>query len=169
MMAWFALLFALLIDGLTLLFALVEGKNDGLLLARKNKDIIGKSEEALEEMLMTHLSILVKEAGETGRFEAIAKTLEDFLSNFKLLESEEAPYAMWAPLSQLEMYHAFVALLCQFNLATLHQEEGEALLYLKTKSVIWMNQKIANLRDAEHEQASKEIMMKKLKANQYYI
>ena len=161
-MAWFALVFALLIDGLTLLFSLMEGKERSALFAKRNKDIIGKSDVLMEEMLLAHLMAL---EGSVSKKDAVATAnanLRKFLTCFQIVPEEMAEgYAMWASLEDLGGYHSFVAVLCQFNLAKLIAgrdipfaeevtlEQQKKYVFLKTKFIIWMHAKLVALTKQE--------------------
>ena len=161
-MAWFALVFALLIDGLTLLFSLMEGKERSALFAKRNKDIIGKSDVLMEEMLLAHLMAL---EGSVSKKDAVAtanSNLRKFLTCFQIVPEEMAEgYAMWASLEDLGGYHSFVAVLCQFNLAKLIAgrdipfaeevtlEQQKKYVFLKTKFIIWMHAKLVALTKQE--------------------
>ncbi|MEG0319323.1 MAG: hypothetical protein RR448_07335 [Niameybacter sp.] len=157
-MAWFCLAFAVLIDGLTLLFALMQGREKTPLFAKCNKDIVGKSKEAIEELLIATLMAGDTKSKEGERLQNMLVQLEQFVGKFELIpEGLESGYSMWCDLSKLEKYNGFVAILCQFNLASiLTQEEmykhkglenltEEQYVLIKTKFVIWANQKMSDL------------------------
>lgn len=157
-MAWFCLAFAVLVDGLTLLFALMEGREKTALFAKNNKDIVGRSKEAIEELLLATLMSKDEQVGDSSRLEITLMHLEALLKQLELLpEGIESGYSMWCPLKSLENYKAFLAILCQFNLASILTEKEivkggyvlgeteEKYVLIKTKFVIWANQKIADL------------------------
>lgn len=157
-MAWFCVAFAVLIDGLTLLFALMQGREKTPLFAKKNKDIVGKSKEAIEELLIATIMAGDTQSKEDKRLSNTLLALENFLKHFEIMpEGIESGYSMWCPLQKLDKYSAFVAVLCQFNLASIlsgeemhltghsNQVEDEKYLLIKTKFVIWANQKMSDL------------------------
>ncbi|MEG2776792.1 MAG: hypothetical protein RR915_06290 [Cellulosilyticaceae bacterium] len=157
-MSWFCLAFAVLIDGLTLLFALMQGKEKTALFAKNNREIVGRSKEAIEELLLATIMDNQVRGKEGDRVENTLLQLEKFLKHFKLMpEGMESGYSMWCPLGDLEEYNAFLAIICQFNLASilsredllLLKEEGEVMeekyVLIRTKFIIWAKQKIADL------------------------
>lgn len=157
-MAWFCLAFAVLIDGLTLLFALMQGREKTPLFAKSNKDIVGKSKEAIEELLIATLMAGDTESKEGERLQNMLIQLKYFLGQFELIpEGIESGYSMWCPLSKLDKYSGFVAILCQFNLGSILTREEmykhrglenlteEQYVLIKTKFVIWANQKMSDL------------------------
>lgn len=157
-MAWFCLAFAVLIDGLTLLFSMMEGREKTPLFAKKNKDIVGKSKEAIEELLIATIMAGDTQSKEDARLRNMLMQLENFLKHFELIpEGIESGYSMWCPLSKLDQYSAFVAVLCQFNLASIlsgeeihisghmPSEQDTQYILIKTKFVIWANQKMSDL------------------------
>lgn len=157
-MAWFCLAFAMLVDGLTIIFALTNKKKNKTLFAKSNREILGKSEEAMEDMII--LALMAGEKKYQGK-ELIVKTsqrLVSFISGFSLLsEGIVDGYSMWCPINNLSKYQMLIATLCQFNLAAIVKEgeiytnksKGETnevdLLLIKTKFAIWANDKIATL------------------------
>lgn len=157
-MSWFCLGFAMLIDGLTVIFALTNGKKNKTLFAKNNKDILGRSEEAMEDVII--LSLMAGERPYVGK-ELVVKTcerLKGFINGFTLLnEGVIDGYSMWCPIKSLSKYQMLIATLCQFNLAQIVKEgelytnksKGETniedLLLIKTKFAIWANNKIATL------------------------
>lgn len=161
-MAWFCLGFAVLIDGLTLMFALMEGREKTPLLAKKNKELIGGSKDAMEELLMSHLLAQTTGIGRKEKILVAQQVLAQFLGTFKIVsETMESGYAMWAPLEALDKHQGLIAVLCQMNLATILkgedieiQEKEEVIahkkyVFLKTKCVIWANQKLESLGDSQ--------------------
>ena len=156
-MAWFCLAFAVLIDGLTLMFAVMEGKEKTLLLAKKNKDITGNSKDSIEALIMGAFI-----SNENGKIQKDSVTdardnLRIFIDNFSLLpEGIQEGYAMWCHMGQLGRWQTLVAILCQLNLARiLDQEEiptklsgqvmGGQYLLIRTKFIVWVNEKIVSL------------------------
>ena len=157
-MSWFCLAFAVLVDGLSLLFALMEGREKTPLFAKHNKDIVGKSKEAIEELLIATLMTGDTRSKEGERIQNMLLQLEHFIKEFELIpEGMESGYSMWCPLNKLSKYNGFIAVLCQFNLARiLTQEEmykhkgmenliEDQYVLVKTKFIIWANQKISDL------------------------
>ncbi|MGL4736554.1 MAG: hypothetical protein ACRCW2_03760 [Cellulosilyticaceae bacterium] len=154
-MAWFCLAFAVLIDGLTLVFAMIEGREKTVLFAKRNKDVVGRSKEAIEELLLTTLMTHHKDS----------EGLTAFLDQFELLpEGLESGYSMWCPLKDLGQYNSFLAVICQFNFGAILsareivRENGvvddtdEKYVLLKTKFVIWLSQKIVQLNLLEEDE-----------------
>lgn len=161
-MAWFALAFAILIDGLTLLFALMEGKEKSALLANRNRDIIGGSKEAMDEVLLSNLVAMGKTVAKRDTITEANRNLKGFLDQFTIIsEAMESGYSMWAPLEKLTENHVFIAVLCQFNLASIltgkeveivekeQLKEDAKYVFLKTKFIIWANKKMVSLTQKE--------------------
>lgn len=158
-MAWFCLGFAVLIDGLTLVFAMIEGREKSVLFAKRNRDVVGKSKEAMENLLLTTLMTHHKDSA----------GLVQFLGKFELLpEGLESGYSMWCPLQELTQYNSFLAVICQFNLGailsareiirenTIVGDTDEKYVLLKTKFVIWLSQQIAELSIIEENEEHEE-------------
>lgn len=157
-MAWFCIAFAVLIDGLTLLFALMQGREKTPLFAKKNRDIVGRSKEAIEELLIATIMAGDTQCKEDERLGHTLLAIESFLKHFEIIpEGIESGYSMWCPLEKLDKYNAFVAVLCQFNLASIlsgqemyltgegNYDTDEKYLLIKTKFIIWANQKMSDL------------------------
>ena len=174
-MAWFCLGFAILIDGLTLLFALMQGKEKNLLFVKNNKQITEHSKARIEVLLLTTIMEHYVDEADENVVEGIRAQLRRFLHPFKLMpEGVENGYSMITSLDKLEEYSVFVAVLCQFNLAVLM--DGEELSWLqgdekavqkkyiliKTKFILWAKQRIADL-------ALKESYLEEVKQIKYPI
>lgn len=153
-MAWFCLLFAMLVDGLTLLFAIMQGLDKTPLFAKSNKEIVGNSKEAMEELLLISLLSGDSKSKDEKRVENTLLRLEKFLKPFKInTATMENGYSMCCELSNVEDYQVFLATLCQFNLAKivsskdllLGDESPTDYVLLKSKFVIWANDKIVAL------------------------
>ena len=157
-MAWFCLVFAMLVDVLSIIFALTNGKKNTILFAKKNRDIVGRSEEHMEEILL--LAIIADGKEYIGQ-ELITKTRErlvEFLSEFTLIQDEIINgYSMSAPVEKFSDYQIFISTLCQFNLAAIvkpgelimNKETSEMntkdYILIKTKFILWANEKITML------------------------
>ena len=180
--AWFCFIFAALIDGLTLLFALISSGNNRVLMAKRNKEISKNNEELTEDLLFS--SLILHRVEDTGKSttQCCLEHLANFLTPFKVTPvGTEEGFALYCPLNKLKDYQIFLSILCQFNLAKLISAEDLDLLqtaprledfeyyireqnssavidevaaanfenhkaayvFLKTKFVIWVNQKLA--------------------------
>lgn len=157
-MSWFCLIFAILIDGLTIIFAIMEGKEKTPLFAKSTKEVVGRSKDSIENLLMLSLLSSDIDSRDEERVEKILLKLKNFVSSFNLLtEALENGYSMYCPLSSLEEYQGFLATLCQFNLATIISSkelffndqtpdiQDENFVLIKTKFMIWANDKIVSL------------------------
>ncbi|MGL5152664.1 MAG: hypothetical protein ACRC7N_19085, partial [Clostridium sp.] len=154
-MAWFCLLFAALVDGLSLIFALTNGKNRTSLFAKRNFDVVGKSEEAMEDVLILSIIEKGKIYSDYELVDVIRVRLERFLNKFSLVtETIGEGYAMWAPIKELKEYEVFIATICQLNFATMikrediysEEESGdETYVLIKNKFIFWINEKINSL------------------------
>lgn len=157
-MSWFCLIFAILIDGLTIIFAIMEGKEKTPLFAKSTKEVVGRSKDSIENLLMLSLLSSDIDSRDEERVEKILLKLKNFVSSFNLLtEALENGYSMYCPLSSLEEYQGFLATLCQFNLATIISSkelffndqtpdiQDENFVLIKSKFMIWANDKIVSL------------------------
>jgi Membrane-bound metallopeptidase len=180
--AWFCLAFAALIDGLTLLFAMIGTRNKRILVARKNSHIVRKNEELTEELLLSSLMLHHVDDANKSTVQSCLEHLTGFLKPFRITPvAMEEGFSLFCPLSKLKEYHIFLSVLCQFNLAKIVSNEDFKLLgltptiedfeysvqgerpdeaineaaattfedgedsyvLLKTKFVIWVNQKLS--------------------------
>lgn len=157
-MSWFCLIFAILIDGLTIIFAIMEGKEKTPLFAKSTKEVVGRSKDSIENLLMLSLLSSDIDSRDEERVEKILLKLKNFVSSFNLLtEALENGYSMYCPLSSLDEYQGFLATLCQFNLATIISSkelffndqtpdiQDENFVLIKSKFMIWANDKIVSL------------------------
>lgn len=182
--AWFCLAFAALIDGLTLLFAMISKGNNRVLSARKNREIVRNDEELTEELLLSSLILHRTEDENKTTIQSCLEHLTGFLTAFEINHfGLEEGFSLYCPLSKLKEYHIFLSVLCQFNLARIiskedfdllesvptfedfeyqsveqsfidaaeevaaasykKEEDKDSYVLLKTKFVIWVNQKLA--------------------------
>lgn len=160
-MAWFCLLFAILIDGLTLVFAIMEGREKTPLFAKSTKEVMGRSKESMESLLMIALLSGDINSKNEERVENTLLKLKKFISQFTLItETMGNGYSMHCPINKLNDYQVFLATLCQFNLATIisskelfinnsfeesNIESSDDYVLLKSKFVVWANDKIVSL------------------------
>ncbi|MGF7057798.1 hypothetical protein [Brassicibacter mesophilus] len=181
-MAWFCFIFAALIDGLTLLFALAQKRSSRTLLAKKNRELVKNNEEQLEELVLS--SLILQPSGEDSKstIQICLEHLAKFLTLFEITSiGMENGYSLYCPLERLKEYQIFLSVLCQFNLAKIISKEdyellevyptidkfkhtlqeqanfdvldevaattcennSEYYLLVKTKFIIWANQKFA--------------------------
>lgn len=188
-MAWICLGFAALIDGLTLLLALMHRNERSVLFAKHTKDLINKNNEFTEELLISSLVLHPIDDTTTNSDERSLEHLARFLMMFSITNvALEEGFSLYAPLEKLKKYHVFLATLCQFNFAkiisqeefrllenspsldeikqlmrdgsmnnfSLKEKEGftnsnydRKIVLLKSKFVIWVNQKFTNILSNE--------------------
>lgn len=188
-MAWICLGFAALIDGLTLLLALMHRNEKSVLFAKHTKDLINKNNEFTEELLLSSLVLHPIEDAAKNNDERSLEHLARFLMMFSITNAAlEEGFSLYAPLDKLKKYHIFLATLCQFNFAkiisqeefrllenspslneikklmrdgsmnnfSLNEEEeftnsnyDRKIVLLKSKFVIWVNQKFSNILSNE--------------------
>lgn len=184
-MAWICLGFAALIDGLTLLLALMHRNEKSVLFAKHTKDLINKNNDFTEELLLSSLVLHPIEDAAKNNDERSLEHLARFLMMFRITNvALEEGFSLYAPLEKLKKYHIFLATLCQFNFAKIISQEEFRLLenspsldeikelmregamnnfslkkeeefndnnydmkvvLLKSKFVIWVNQKFTNI------------------------
>lgn len=127
--AWFSFAFAALIDGLTLLFALISKSSRHLLSAKKNSQIAGNSEELMEELLLSSLILHRAENKDKENIQNILEHLANFLTLFKITPfGMEEGFSLYCPLDKLSEYQIFLSVICQFNLAKIISHEDFELL-----------------------------------------
>lgn len=128
-MAWICLGFAALIDGLTLLLALMHRKEKSVLFAKNNRDLINKNNDFTEELLLSSLVLHPMEDSSKNSKERLVEHLAKFLLSFNITTvALEQGFSLYAPLEKLQKYHIFLATLCQFNFAKIISEEEFKLL-----------------------------------------
>lgn len=128
-MSWFCFAFAALIDGLTLLFALMHRKNNSVLFANQNSDLIKKNAEFTEELLLSSLILHPIDNEHTDTIELSLEHLANFLLSFNVTNiAMEHGYSLYAPLEKLDDYQIFLSVLCQFNFAKIISQDDFELL-----------------------------------------
>lgn len=159
-----SLVLALLVDWLSLVFALISAHDKSVLSAGTTKTAFAMCSDIFERGVVTALQL---GAGESlsGEWDGtlLAQRLGDFLGRFGSADCAGQGYALAAPKSALSGYEQLVALLCQFSLAKqLSREEAalvsggeldEACVLLKTKFLLWVSEKFC-LRDKIKEQSN---------------
>lgn len=180
--AWFCFIFAALIDGLTILFALMHKQNTRTLLANSNSEIVRNNEELTEELLLSSLVLHPVSGEDKGSIQLSLEHLANFIKHFEITDiGMEKGYSLYCSLDKLNEYQIFLSVLCQFNLAKIISKESFYILeaaptinefknlvkkqpslevldeiastsvqnktdhyvLLKTKFIIWVNQKFA--------------------------
>lgn len=147
-----SLALAVLVDGLSLVFALIAARDRSVLSARTTGTAVAMCGDIFERGVATALRL---GAGESlsGSWDGaeLAQRLGEFVGLFGTAEGAGQGYTLIAPKSALSGYEALVALLCQYSLAKpLTAQESELLtggecaqpcVLLKTKFLLWVGEK----------------------------
>ena len=151
-----SLILAVLVDVLSLLFAMIFVKQQSILTAvdtRKAADMRGS---LFEQNVLTALQIGLCAEGDSFSGEwsgdRLTERLADFVGKFSAADfAADKGYSLIAVKSMVSEYEALVAFLCQFGLAkTLSAEDSELLtsgemsvpcVLLKTKFLLWVSEK----------------------------
>lgn len=122
--AWFCFAFAALIDGLTILFALMHRENTKTLLANSNNEIVKNSENLTEELLLSSLVFHHVSDESKSSTHLSLEHLAKFIKSFEITDiGMENGYSLYCPLDKLKEYQIFLSILCQFNLAKIVSKE----------------------------------------------
>lgn len=150
-----SLLLAVLVDVLSLLFAMIFVRGRSALSAKNTEQAVIGDNMLFERNIAVAVRLGMCAEGrrysDTPDFDEIADRLGDFVSRFRAVDlASEKGYTMAADREALRDYEPLVAFLCQFGLAkVLSAEEmsllsggetGEAVL-LKTKFILWLSEK----------------------------
>lgn len=169
------LMMALLIDGLTIIFAILARKHGGVLDATENADLTVWNERLTEEIALS--SMLVEKGFSSTGGNYLTDSLShisDFIKIFSINYSfiDDSGFILWAKRSDLEDYKVLLTYLCQFNYARIvpreyfiemlkdgsgqHQDvswvnarDRDEYVLLKTKFVLWFVQKFSVLASME--------------------
>lgn len=127
--AWFCFAFAALIDGLTILFALMHRENTKTLLANSNNEIVKNSENLTEELLLSSLAFHPVSDESKSSTHLSLEHLAKFIKSFEITDiGMENGYSLYCPLDKLKEYQIFLSILCQFNLAKIVSKESFYML-----------------------------------------
>lgn len=169
------LVMALLIDWLTIVFAVLARKHGGVLDATENDDLTVWNERLTEEIALS--SMLVEKGMDSTSTNYLTDSLthlSDFIKVFSINYSfiDDSGFILWAKRSDLEEYKVLLTYLCQFNYARIvpreyfiemlkdgsgqHQDvswvnakDHDEYVLLKTKFVLWFVQKFSVLASME--------------------
>ncbi len=165
-----SLILAVLVDLLSLMFAMIFVREKSVLSAADTKSAVGMSDDLFEKNLVTalQLSVCGGEEGFSGRWDSgiIAEKLAGFVSQFRAADGAvQRGFSLIAEGEALRGYAALVAFLCQFSLAkTLSGEEAALLtngeqtapcVLLKTKFLLWVSERFCT-KERLCEQAEEE-------------
>lgn len=151
-----SLLLAVLVDVLSLLFAMIYVKEKSILTAKNTRSAADMRSDLFEKNVMTALQLGI--CAEGGSFSqswdssAMADRLAQFVGLFRAADfAADKGFSLIAERSTLGEYEALTAFLCQFGLAgTLSAEETaqltggeteEASVLLKTKFLLWVSER----------------------------
>lgn len=151
-----ALLLAVLVDLLSLLFAMIFVKQRSILSASDTRSAVTMRDSLFEQNIITALQLGI--CAEGGSFSSgwnsaeITERLAAFMSCFRAEDfAADQGFSMLADRESLREFEALVAFLCQFGLAkTISAEDAEMLtngasrvpsVLLKTKFMLWVSEK----------------------------
>lgn len=151
-----ALLLAVLVDLLSLLFAMIYEKERSILSATSTKNAADMRNALFEQNVVTALQLgICAEGGSfAGKWDssAIAERLARFVGSFRAADfAAQKGFSLVAPRKKLGDFETLVAFLCQFGLAgTLSTEDAQLLsngelsepcVLLKTKFLLWVSER----------------------------
>ncbi len=150
-----SLLLAVLVDVLSLLFAMIFVKHRSILAAKNTDQAIVGDDLLFERNIVTAVRLCMCSEGtafsKQPEFDEIIDRLGEFLCCFGAADfAADKGYTLAAEKNALSGYGPLVAFLCQFGLAkvlsadeaALFGAEGETVL-LKTKFMLWVSEKSA--------------------------
>lgn len=163
--ALISLLLAVLVDVLSLLFAMIFVRQRSVLAAKNTDQAIVGDEDLFERNIITALRLGMCAEGrafsEAPDMDEVTDRLGDFLCRFSAVDfAAEKGYTLAASREEVSLYEPLVAFLCQFGLAkVLSSEDAELFgvsstddtVLLKTKFMLWVSEKTAvdALREGE--------------------
>lgn len=165
-----SLLLAVLVDVLSLLFAMIFVKQKSVLAAKSTDQAITGNDSLFEQNIITVLRLGMCGEGrafsEQPTFDEITDRLGEFLSRFSAVDfASDKGYTLSAERSGLTGYEPLVAFLCQFGLAKVLSTEDAALfgvaadgdtVLLKTKFMLWVSEKSVFDIQPSHEKSRAE-------------
>ncbi len=151
-----SLLLAVLVDVLSLLFAMIFVRSKSVLAATSTNQAVSSNSALFEQNVVTALRLGI--SAEQGGFaepydlEEITERLAEFINCFRAVDfAVKQGYTLVADKSELIRYEALTAFLCQFGLAkTVSADEMKLLtgdegsvdsVLLKTKFLLWVTEK----------------------------
>ena len=153
--ALIALLLAVLVDVLSLLFAMIFVRSKSVLSAKSTEQAIIGDELLFERNIVTAVRLGMCAEGrafsDAPEFSEIADRLAEFICRFSAVDyASNKGYTLSASRDSLSDYEPLVAFLCQFGLARMlsadearllsGNEDGDTVL-LKTKFMLWVSEK----------------------------
>lgn len=150
-----SLLLAVLVDVLSLLFAMIFVRSKSILAAKNTDEAVISDPLLFERNIFTAVGLCMCAEGrpfsQQPDIDEVVDRLGEFIGRFHALDIvSEKGFTMSAPLDSLEEYQPLVAFLCQFGLAKqlsaermsllMNADCGESVL-LKTKFILWVSEK----------------------------
>lgn len=162
--ALIALLLAVLVDVLSLLFAMIFVRSKSVLAAKSTEQAIMGDELLFERNIVTAVRLGMCAEGrafsEDVDFSEITDRLGEFLCRFSAVDyAADKGYTLSAPRDSFSDHEPLVAFLCQFGLAKMLTAEEARLLsgedigdtvLLKTKFMLWLSEKSCCEKSEEH-------------------
>ncbi len=167
-----SLVLAVLVDVLSLLFAMIFVRGKSVLAAKNTDQAIIGDNMLFERNIVTAVRLSMCTEGrrfsEQPDFEEIADRLGEFVSRFRAVDiAAEKGYTLSADRESLSDYEPLTAFLCQFGLAKMLSAEEMSLLsgndrskdtiLLKTKFLLWVSEKTDNTEKRSSHKVQKAV------------
>ncbi|MGN0650258.1 MAG: hypothetical protein ACI4KM_07465, partial [Oscillospiraceae bacterium] len=151
-----SLILALLVDLLSLIFAMIFVRSKPVLAAKNTEQALNINSGLFEQNIMTALELGVfSEGGDISggwNTSELTRRLADFLCRFSAADfAAKQGYSLAAPRDSLTDYEPLVAFLCQFGLAHVLNAEEAAIMsnsemttpcvLLKTRFLLWFSER----------------------------
>ncbi len=151
-----SLILAVLVDVLSLVFAMIFVRGRSVLAARNTEQAIVGDNSLFERNIATAVRLSMAAEGrsfsEQPEFSEIADRLADFVARFRAVDfAADKGYTLCAARAELPDYEPLTAFLCQFGLAKMLSPQEHSLLtggetseeavLLKTKFLLWVSEK----------------------------
>lgn len=174
-MAALCLTLAALVDLLTVLFAIILKRHSSILSVKKVSDVQHAGEEAFSELILSSL-MFSGEGEDRNSVASLVGRLYSFVRSFRATDAAlEQGYSLCAGFDQVKEYSVLLSILCQLNYARIVPREyfevmrrapynyaeidgapaeqmgSDDVVLLKSRFVLWVNQKFSRYITAEEE------------------
>lgn len=166
-----SLILAVLVDTLSLMFAMIFVKGKSALAAKNTEQAVMGDDMLFERNVAAAIRLSMCSEGrrysEQPEFSEIADRLGEFVSRFRAVDyAADKGFTMAADREKLSDYEPLVAFLCQFGLARVLDSEQMLLLsneerrgdtiLLKTRFLLWVSEKTDFSEEKHYKKHSKE-------------
>lgn len=168
-----SLILAVLVDTLSLMFAMIFVKGKSALAAKNTEQAVMGDDMLFERNVAAAIRLSMCSEGrrysEQPEFSEIADRLGEFVSRFRAVDyAADKGFTMAADREKLSDYEPLVAFLCQFGLARVLDSEQMLLLsneerrgdtiLLKTRFLLWVSEKTDFSEEKRFTKHSKEVV-----------